>query len=56
MSFNKFIRKIANIPITPRINKGGCYVCKQPVFVSEGQLYKTYRKQPTHKKCRKAIE
>lgn len=36
-----------------RENKGDCYICGQPVYVSSGQLYKLNNKRPSHKVCRK---
>lgn len=36
----------------PRKQMGRCYFCDIPVFVSEGQLLKYYKGQPTHKSCR----
>ncbi len=60
MSKNKFAYKVENgvlykaeIPKVPRINKGPCYYCELPVYVSEGQLLKFVFNKPTHKKCRK---
>ncbi len=37
----------------PRKQVGKCYWCDIPVFVSQGQLLKWYKGQPTHKSCRK---
>lgn len=39
-------------PLLPRKQIGRCYFCDIPVFVSEGQLLKYYKGQPTHKSCR----
>lgn len=39
-------------PFLPRKQVGKCYFCDIPVFVSEGQLLKYYKGQPTHKSCR----
>lgn len=42
-----------DIPKDIRVNKGDCYYCNEPVYISSGQLYKTCNGKPTHKRCRK---
>lgn len=43
----------AEVEETPRTLAGECYFCKQPVYVSEGQLLNYINNKPTHKSCRK---
>lgn len=49
----KIINKELNIQPTPRRNAGNCPFCSLPVFVAEGQAYKTFKGNPVHKPCRK---
>lgn len=61
MNIVKYIRRKTGAVAVPRIDKGNCYYCDQPVYMSEGQLLKfltvksgkTVTEYPTHKKCRK---
>lgn len=56
-NLSKKIKKIINTELgitpAPRRNAGNCPFCSLPVFVAEGQLYKTLKGYPVHKPCRK---
>lgn len=44
---------IREVPKDIRKEVGGCFYCREPVYVSSGQLLNYKGNSPTHKKCRK---